>query len=236
MGQTVQEFAPAGQVGGVEVLYLEFAYNQFVQVLRVHIERYLINAPGVYALDYVSWFHIAEQRDFPADVIRERMFGAADYHVRLYASLLEHLHRVLRRLGLQLLGRIQERHQREMYAHTVLFRKFPLELAHGLYEGLGFHISHGASYFSEDYVVLSALSQEGHPPLYLVSDVRDNLDGLAEVCAFALLGYHRIVDLAGGHVVGLGCMDSQEALVVPQVQVGLGSVLGDITLTVFVWI
>jgi hypothetical protein len=63
--------------------------------------------------------------------------------------------------------------------------------------------------------------------LDLVGDVRDDLHGVAEVLAAALLGDHGRVDLAGGDV-GLAVeVPVEEALVVADVEVGLGAVLGD---------
>jgi hypothetical protein len=49
----------------------------------------------------------------------------------------------------------------------------------------------------------------------------------AEVVAVALLLDHRLVDLAGGEVVGATHLRALEALVVAQVEVGFRAVLGD---------
>jgi hypothetical protein len=68
--------------------------------------------------------------------------------------------------------------------------------------------------------------------LDLVGDVRDDLHGLAEVLAAPLLLDHRLVDLAGGEVVALAHLGAGEALVVAEVEVGLGAVLGDEDLAV----
>jgi hypothetical protein len=57
--------------------------------------------------------------------------------------------------------------------------------------------------------------------------VRDHLHRAAEVVASALLLDHRLVDLAGGEVVPAAHLRALEALVVAQVEVGLGAVLGD---------
>ena len=63
--------------------------------------------------------------------------------------------------------------------------------------------------------------------LDLVGDVRDDLDRAAEVVAAPLLADDRVVDLAGGDVAGLAGGLIGEALVVAQVQIGLGAVVGD---------
>ena len=84
-------------------------------------------------------------------------------------------------------------------------------------------------------VMTTSTSSVGHPAdavLDLVGDVRDDLHGVAEVLAAPLLGDHRGVDLAGGDVGGAVEVDVEEALVVADVQVGLGAVVGDEHLTV----
>jgi len=63
--------------------------------------------------------------------------------------------------------------------------------------------------------------------LDLVGDMRDHLHGAPEVVAAALFSYHRVVDLAGGEVVVAVHPGRLEALVVAQIEVGLGAVLGD---------
>jgi hypothetical protein len=68
--------------------------------------------------------------------------------------------------------------------------------------------------------------------LDLVGDVRDHLHRLAEVVAAALLLEHALVDLAGGEVVAALHPRGDEALVVAEVEVGLGAVVGDEDLAV----
>ena len=64
--------------------------------------------------------------------------------------------------------------------------------------------------------------------------MRDHLDGGAEIVAAPLLLDDGLVDLAGGDVVGPGGLDAGEPLVVAQVEVGLGPVVGDEDLAVLV--
>ena len=70
--------------------------------------------------------------------------------------------------------------------------------------------------------------------LDLVGEVRDDLDGAAQEVAAPLLGDDRGVDLAGGDVGALVEVLVDEALVVAQVEVGLGAVVGDEDLAVLV--
>ena len=68
--------------------------------------------------------------------------------------------------------------------------------------------------------------------LDLVGDVGDDLDGLAEVLAPPLGGQDRRVDRAGGGVRVPAQALVDEALVVPEVEVGLAAVVGDEDLAV----
>ena len=72
------------------------------------------------------------------------------------------------------------------------------------------------------------------PLLDLVGDVRHDLDGRAEVVAAALAADDGVVDPAGGDVRGAARVRVGEALVVAEVEVGLGAVLGDEHLAVLV--
>ena len=67
-----------------------------------------------------------------------------------------------------------------------------------------------------------------------VGDVRDHLHRAAEIVAAPLLGDDVLVDAAGGDVVHLRRRPAGEALVVAEVEVGLGAVVGDEDLAVLV--
>ena len=67
-----------------------------------------------------------------------------------------------------------------------------------------------------------------------VGDVRDDLDGGAEIVAAPLLGEDLLVDAAGGDVVHPRRRAAGEALVMAEIEVGLGAVVGDEDLAVLV--
>ena len=70
--------------------------------------------------------------------------------------------------------------------------------------------------------------------LDLVGDVRDDLHGLAQILAAALLVEHVPVHLAGGEVGVLVQILVDEALIVAEVEIGLRAVLGDVDLAVLI--
>ena len=147
----------------------------------MHIERHLIDAPGIDALDDVAGFDIAEQGYFAAQLRRKRMLCAANDHVGLDTTLLEGLYGVLRGLRLEFPRCTQVWYQGQMDGHAILLREFPLELPDGFDEWLGFHIAHGTADLSENHVILARTAQQQHSPLDFVSDVRDDLHGLAQI-------------------------------------------------------
>ena len=61
--------------------------------------------------------------------------------------------------------------------------------------------------------------------------MRDDLHALAEIFAGAFLAQHLLVDLTGGDVGLLAQVHVEEALVVADVEIGFGAVLGDVDLT-----
>jgi hypothetical protein len=63
--------------------------------------------------------------------------------------------------------------------------------------------------------------------LNLIGDVRNDLHGLPQVIAAALARDDLLVDASAGQVVGLRKRRVREALVVSQIEVGFGAVIGD---------
>ena len=123
-----------------------------------------------------------------------------------------------------------------MDGQEVFFGKFPLKLPHGFHEGLTFHIADSAADLGDDHIIVAGPSEQKHPPLDLVGDMRDDLDRFPEVRTLALLGDDGMVDFPRSDVIGLGCMDSQESFVVPQVQVCLSPVFSHIAFAVLIGI
>ena len=112
-------------------------------------------------------------------------------------------------------------------------------LAGGLEERQRLDVADGAADLGDDDVgrvgVVDPRGAGGlraHPQLELVGDVRDHLHRVAEVLAASLPGDHPVVDLAGRDVGAALEVDVEEALVVTDVEVGLGAVVGDEDLAV----
>ena len=136
------------------------------------------------------------------------------------------LDRVLGGLGLQLLRGRDPRDEGEMDEHGIFAAQFLAHLADGFEKRQGLDIADGAADFDDGDV--GAVGRNlAHGVLDLVGHVRDDLHGLAEVVAAALLENDLLVDAAGGEVVIARQRRMGEALVVAEVEVGFGAVVGD---------
>ena len=111
-------------------------------------------------------------------------------------------------------------------------RQLVAELADRLEERQALDVAdRAADLHQHEVVALVAVADE---VLDGVGDVRDHLDGGAEIVAAPLLGEDVLVDAAGGDVVALARRVAGEALVVAEVEIGLGAVVGDEDLAVLV--
>ena len=96
--------------------------------------------------------HVAEQGDLLAVLAADRPLGAADQNVGLDTDLPQQADGVLRRLGLQLAGRLQVRHQRQVDVQAVLLADVERELADRFEERLAFDVADRAADLGDDDV------------------------------------------------------------------------------------
>ncbi|MDT4841795.1 hypothetical protein FQZ97_756680 [compost metagenome] len=225
----VDQIVPALEAGRRRV-QAQLVADQAVQALLVQHARHLVDGVDVPHGDHAPFGHVREQRDLGALVVGNRAVGAAQQHVSLDADGAQFLGGVLRGLGLELAGGGDPGHVAQVHEGRVVRAHAQAHLAHGFQEGQRFDVAHGAADFDDGHVHLVRRADAGAALdvfLDLVGDVRNDLDGLAEVVAAAFLLEHGLVDLAGREVVGLAHPRVDEALVVAEVEVGLGAVIGD---------
>jgi hypothetical protein len=214
-----------GRQVGLGRVEAEAAADVRVEALRVEGERDLVDGRHVHALDHRAEIDVAEERDLALHLLRQRPLGAADEEVGLDADLHQLAHGVLRGLRLDLVRGRDVRHQGEVHEDGVRLPHLLPELADRLQERLRLDVADRAAHLHEHHVVAGRDALDG--ALDLVGDVRDDLDRGAQVLPAPLLADDVQVDAAGRDVVGLGERAVDEALVVPEVEVGLGAVVGD---------
>ena len=98
-------------------------------------------------------------------------------------------------------------------------------LADGLEKRQRLDITHGAADLHHADVRIPRPQADGG--LDLVGDVGDDLHRPPQVVATALFADDALVDLAGGEIVVAAHGGAHETLVVAEVEVGLGPILGD---------
>ena len=202
-----------------------------VEALAVQHPRDVVDGGRVAGGDDRLLLDVAHERDLALDVRRDRPVGTAHDGVGLDTDGAQRGDGVLGGLGLELAGRPDVRHQRDVQEEDVVAADLVPHLAGRLQERLALDVADRAADLVDDDVDLGAAHGE-HAVLDLVRDVRDDLHGVAEVVAAALAGDDVGVDLSGGDVGATDEVLVEEPLVVADVEVGLGAVVGDEHLTV----
>ncbi len=185
----------------------------------------LVDRIGVERRDDGFGREVGEERDLAPVAVGERPVGAAEHDVGLDTDLAQLLHRVLRRLGLHLAGRRDVRHERQVDVADVVATERDPHLPDRLEKRQRLDIADSAADLDDGELGVAGAGAD--PALDLVGDVRNHLHGSAEVVAAALLADHAFVDLPGREVVATAHLHVGEALVVAEVEIGLGAVLGD---------
>ena len=226
VGHAVGHPLPAGQVGlGGGSQKAEDVEHFPVEALLVIVDGHGVDVGRVHGLDDRALPDIAELADLAALGRRDGLLAAAQQDVRLDADGPQFLDGVLGRLGLHLPGRLDVGQEGQVDVAGHAPGQLLAQLADGLEEGQALDVAHRAADLDQDEV--DALTRIGQDEgLDLVGDVRNDLDRRAQIVAAALLLDDGLVDLAGGDVVPPGGVDPGETLVVAQVEVGLGTVLG----------
>ena len=115
-------------------------------------QRHLVDAGHVLGGDDRLFVDVAEERDLALDVLIEEAVGAAEQDVGLDADGAQVAHAVLRRLGLELAGRADEGHQRQVDVERVLAADVLAQLADRLEERQALDVADGAADLDDDDV------------------------------------------------------------------------------------
>ena len=223
---------PARQVRPLAGIEPECGEHLGVEALGRIGLRHRVDVVDVARLDHCGLAHVAEQRQLAALFLRDFAVGAAQQNVGLDADREQFLDRVLGGLGLQLARARNVRHQREVNVDRVLAWQFVAELADRFEERQALDVADRAADLHQHEI--DAVVAVADEILDGVGDMRDHLNRGAEIIAAPLLGEDVLVDAAGGDVVALGRRIAGEALVMAEVEIGLGAVVGDEHLAVLI--
>ena len=225
-----QQIVPGGPIDVAE-RQIQPPHHIGVEFLAMQHLGNVIDRRCVGCGDHTVDIDIAHQRDLLFERLGNIAIAPQDQRIRCDADIAQGGDRMLGGFGLQLPRRRQIRNQRDVQEKAVLPAHLVAHLAGGLQERLGFDIADGAADLGDDHIGPVSISVRlGHlqdAGLDLISDMRDHLHGVAQILAAAFPGDHLRIHLPGGHVGRSGQIAIEEALVVADVEIGLGAVLGD---------
>ena len=225
VAEPLDELVPRTEVGLVR-LQAELLADKPVEPLLLKRLRHQVNVGHVHRRHDGSRVDIGEERDLVADLLRQRLGRAADEHVGRDTDAAQLIHRMLSRLRLQLARVGDERHQRHVDVENVVGADLATKLPDRLEERLRLDVAHRPADLRDNNVGIARLGDGADPCLDLVRDVRDHLHRRAEVLAFALFAQHPVPDAACRVICGARKVLVDEALVVADVEIGFGAVLG----------
>ena len=113
------------------------------------LERDVIDRARVQGLDDGGLRDVAEKRDLFAVAFRDRLFAAAKQDVRLHAEAGDLTNAMLRRLGLELAGRLDPGNERRVNADSVVAPEVVAELAKRFDVRQAFDVAHRAPDFAD---------------------------------------------------------------------------------------
>ncbi len=206
--------------------------HDLVEPLGAEHERHFVDGRDVFRRDDGFLVDVAEQRDLLLQVGVKKAVGAAQQDVGLDTDRPQVANAVLGRLGFQLAGRADERHEREVNVQRVLAPDVLTELADGFEKRQAFDVADRAADFDQHDIDIRRDRPDA--VLDLVGDVRNDLHRAAEVIAPALLLDDRLINLARRPVVVSRGLRVGEPLVMAQIEVGFGAIIGDVDLAVLV--
>ena len=231
LARALDELAPLAEVGRGHV-ERELLAHERVETLGLEHLGNEVDVGHVRAADHRVAVDVGEQCDLLADVVGQGPRRATDDDIGMDADPAQLVHRVLRRLRLQLAGRLDERHECDVQVDDVLGADLAPELPDRLEERQRLDVADRAADLRDDDVRRRDLLRAPDPRLDLVRDVRDDLNRRAEELPLSLAAEYGVPDRAGRVARVPREVLVDEALVVADVEIGLGAVLGDEHLTV----
>ena len=139
---------------------------------------------------------------------------------------------MLGRLGLDLAGSGDIRHQRQVHQQRLAGAQLHTHLPRRFQERQGLDVTGGTTDFHDGHVRIPCPFADLQ--LDLIGNMGDHLHGGTQVFTATLLVQHVLIDTAGGEAVATAQASANKTLVVTQIQVGFGAVFRHEHLTVLV--
>src|SRR6516164_3294264 len=227
----VDNCLPAAEVGLGRIEAKMAAYLP-VEPFQMVGDRNAVDRVDIERGDDPAVAQIAKQRDLLAGGRRDRALAAAQQNIGLDAEAEKFFGRMLRRLGLQLSCRGDPRHQGQMHEQDALASELVAELADRLQEREALNVTDGAADLAQNKILTSKIGLD--ELLDRVGHVRDDLYRRPEIFAAPFAGDHRRVDPSGGDRIAAPRSNADIALVMAEIEIRFGAVIGDEYLSVLV--
>ena len=213
-------------VGAARRVEPELVEDERVEPLLLEHRRNEVDVAHVRARDHGLHVDVGEERDLVADVRARAPRSSGDDDVRVDTDAAQLVHRVLRRLRLQLAGGLDERDERHVQVEHVLGPDLAAELADRLEERQRLDVADGAADLADHDV-------RGRRPAALrmrrlISSVMCGITCTVAPRNSPLRSLRMTFSqIAPAVWLEPGEVRVDEALVVAEVEIGLGAVLGD---------
>ena len=199
VGVAMSKILPPGEVG-FGSFPVEVFQDEAIEAFFSKVERDLVDGWDRCGTDNGALFDVTEGSDFLLDVAREIDVCAAEKNVGLDADAEQFLDGVLSGLCFELLRGSDPGNECEVNENGIFAAEFLAHLADSFKEWERFNVANGAADLNDGHV--SAVRGDlAHGVLDLVGDVRDDLDGFAQVISAAFLENDLLINTAGGEIV-----------------------------------
>src|SRR5581483_3647242 len=210
--------------------HVESLDDPFVQPFLMKHQRHFIDTLHVFGSDHGVVVDVTEQGDFGFDFGFKVAIGPAEQDVRLNTKAREFFHAVLGGLGFQFAGGRNKGNQGKMDIQDMFATPIPAEPANCFKKRQAFNVTNSAADFADGDI--KSGGGRKNAVFDLVSNVRNDLHRPAEIVAFAFAGDYRVIHLAGGKSILAAHVGRDVALVMSEIEVGFGAVVGDVDLAV----
>ena len=192
----------------------------------MQVERDFVDRWSVHARENFLRAHVAEKRDLFAHFVGKIVVRAAHDEIRLDAERTQLFHRMLRRLGFDLVGGGDIGHERAVHEEHIARWLLFSELAGCLDERLPFDVTDRAPDFGDDDIRAALVRNAAQTLLDRFRHMRNDLHGAAQKVATPLARDKRLIDGPLREIRFPRKAFVDKALVMTQVEIAFMAIVG----------
>ena len=177
--QMLHKSRPLGQIRLARVQLQKLTHQRIHPLPPQNQRQFIHTVVHIHLLNHRIRSHIAENRQLLAQLLINRMLGAAHKNLRLNANLTQLRHRLLRRFRLQLARRLDVRHQRHVNKQYIVATCLEGKLTQRLKKWQAFNVPSRPANFRDDDIRPRSSPDFANAVLDLVGHMRNHLDRLS---------------------------------------------------------